>query len=101
MFFPPASRIIEFNGWRITERRKVAGVEERAVVGEFRFFVAVAEAVGSPGHVERHLHALAGCERLFQLVDAVDVACRGTDQMKWTVEMNLRNRIVRVREVNL
>src|ERR1035438_6531560 len=75
LFAAPA-RVIEFALRVISNRRKIAGVEERAVISELGWLVPVSEAVGGVAHGERQGEDLSRVEGLFESVDGVEIARR-------------------------
>ena len=62
LFFAAAARIVQFHVGVVADKRKVAGVEKRAVVGEFGQFITVAEATALVAYVARKTHVSPGAK---------------------------------------
>ena len=79
----------------------IVGVEEGAVVSELGEFVAVAEAAGLVAHVAGESDGFAGRQGLVESVDRVHVARRGADQVERAVELEIRDRLFLIGDVDL
>ena len=99
--FAAAARIVDLEILVVTDLRKIAGVEEGAVVGELRQFVSVAEAARGVPHREREGKNLPGGERLIERVDGVEIAGSPAHQVERPIELNVRYGLVLVGDVYL
>ena len=100
-FFGAAAGIVEFDVAVVADVGEIGAVEKCAVVGEFGALVAVAEAVGFVADVESHVHDFAGLERLIERVDGVDVARAGRNFVEGAIEIDGRDALERVGDVDL
>ena len=101
MLFAAATRIVDLDVGVVADVGKIARVEEGAVVGELRGLVAVAEATGLVAHVERQGDRFAGRQRLVERVDGVEVARRRAHQVERPVELDIRDRLLLIGDVDL
>ena len=100
-FFGAAARIVEFHVAVVTDCWEIAAVEEGAVVGEFGALVAVSETAGLVTDLEGHTRGFAGLKRLVERIDGVDVARAGRELVKAAIEVDGRDALQRVGDVNL
>ena len=85
----------------VADGGEVAGVEERAVVGELGALVAVLEAAAGVADVEGEVELVARRERRVELVDGVERARAGGHDVEGAVEAYIRDGLLLVGDVDL
>src|ERR1700749_1964088 len=101
MLFPPTARVVGLDLRIVTDRGKELLAEERTVVGELRRLAAVAEALRGMRDRERQRQYLADAERPLELIYRVHSVSRLADQAEGPVELDLRDRFVLIRYMDL
>ena len=100
MFFSPPAGIVKLDALGVTDQREKVRIEECAVVGELSQFVTVAEATAFVAYRKAHCCRFARQERLVERVDRVETARGAAFQPKRAVELDLRYRLLLVRDVH-
>src|SRR5487761_1372745 len=101
MLFAAAARIVEFVVGVIADLRKKSCVEEGAIVGELRQLIPVAESPCDVRDRECEGEDFAGRERLVERIDGIEIARRAAHQVERAVELDVRDRLLLIRDVDL
>ena len=101
MLFAAAARIVELDVRVVADGGEIAAVEERAGVGELGALVAVLEAAAGVADVEGEVELVARSERRVELVDGVEGARAGGDDVERAVEAHVRDGLLLVGDVDL
>ncbi len=99
--FAAAAGVANFDVVIVTDGWEVAGVEEGTGVGEFGTLVAVFEATAGVPNVEGHVEFVAGSERRFKLIDGVEGAGAGGDDVEGPVKVDVGDGLLLVGDVDL
>jgi len=99
--FASTAGIIQFNVRVVADIREVVGIEEGSVVGELSGLIAVAEAAGLVADVAGKGNSFAGRQGLFQGVNGVEVARRGTDKVERPIKLEVADRLPQICNVDL
>ncbi len=90
MFFAAAARVVDFDSSVVADGGEIAAVEKSAGVGQFGALIAILEAAAGIAHLEIEVELVAGSEGLFELVDGVQRARAGGNDMEGAIEADRR-----------
>ena len=89
VLFAAAAGIVQFEFLLVANLGEIGGVKKRAVVGELRQLVSVAETTRGVAYGEGEVERFARSQRAVQRVDGVESAGGPADQVEWPVELDL------------
>src|ERR1700733_931023 len=101
MLFAAAARVVKFNVVVVPDVGDVIGVKERTVESKLGEFVAVAKAAGLVADVASERDRFARRQGLFESIDGINIAGCRADQAELPIELEVRDRLLLVGNVNL